>query len=151
MADVDAKDRAAHRDGAARLHHLGFVVPLMAPAIERFAAEGAQVVIAATSDPLQGVYCALLHCTDGTDIELVAPIDPEKSPIRSRLQRGGGLDHICYWVDDLDHRLKAERALGAVVIRPPTYAVTFNATVAFVQRRSGLLIELMGAASKQDK
>lgn len=147
MAYGDSRDRAANRDGAATLHHLGFVVPLMAPAIERFAAEGAEVVIAATSDPLQGVYCALLHCADDTDIELVAPIDPEKSPIRARLQRGGGLDHICYWVDDLEKRLAAERALGAVVICPPTYAVTFNATVAFVQRRSGLLIELMGAAT----
>lgn len=138
-------DRNPLTDLSGTLHHLGFVVPRMEPALQRFTAEGAQVIIGVTSDPLQGVYCALLRCADGTDLELVAPLDPETSPVRARLQRGGGLDHICYWVEDLTARLGAERNLGGIVVRPPAYAVTFGATVAFVQRRSGLLIELMGA------
>lgn len=129
---------------AGKLHHIGFVVPLMESALQRFSLEGAQVLIGSTADPLQGVYCALLRCADGTDIELVAPIDPASSPVGARLQRGGGLDHICYRVDDLAARLAAERSYGAIVVRPPTFAITFGATVAFVQRRSGLLVELMG-------
>jgi methylmalonyl-CoA/ethylmalonyl-CoA epimerase len=31
-----------------------------------------------------------------------------------------------------------------MLLVPPTYAVTFDATVAFVQRRGGLVVELMG-------
>ena len=69
------------------------------------------------------------------------------SPITARLQRGGGLDHLCFWVDDLDASLAREADRDAVLLVPPTYAVTFDSTVAFVQRRTGLVVELMSASS----
>jgi len=125
------------------LAHLGYVVADMDRALKRFAAEGAVVVIPPTPDPVQRVACCLLRTDGAVDIELVAPLTPGDSPVEARLKRGGGLDHICYFVDSLADELESETAAGAMVVCEPTYAVTFGRDIAFVQRRSGLVVELM--------
>ena len=126
-----------------RLHHVGYVVANMAGAIRRFEDAGAELVVGPTDDPLQGVVCALMRLPEGADVELVGPLDGAESPITARLSRGGGLDHLCFWVDDLDASLRQEQERGSLPLIPPTYAVTFDSTIAFVQRRSGLVVELM--------
>src|SRR6266540_2696547 len=83
------------------IHHVGYVVRDMASALERFTTEGAELLIGPTDDPVQKVTCALLRLAEGIDIELVAAIDPDDSPVSARLRRGGGLDHICLAVDDV--------------------------------------------------
>jgi len=127
-----------------RLHHIGYVVRRMDRAIGQFEAEGARVVIEPTDDPVQRVTCALLELADGSAIELVAPIDAEDSPVSSRLRRGGGLDHLCYSVGDVRAALDAEVERGATIVCEPVHAVTFDQTIGFVLRRSGLLVEYMG-------
>jgi methylmalonyl-CoA/ethylmalonyl-CoA epimerase len=125
------------------LAHLGYVVPDMQRALKRFLAEGAVVVIAPTDDPIQRVSCCLLRCDDAVDIELVAPLVPGDSPVDERLKHRGGLDHVCYYVDDLAAAVAAEIAAGSIVVCEPVHAVTFDRQIAFVQRRSGLVVELM--------
>jgi methylmalonyl-CoA/ethylmalonyl-CoA epimerase len=125
------------------LAHIGYVVADMDRAVRRFEAEGAIVVIPPTGDPIQRVSCCLLRTDEAIDIELVAPLVKGDSPVEARLKRGGGLDHVCYLVDDLDEALAAEIESGAVVVCEPTYAVTFDRDIAFVHRRSGLVVELM--------
>lgn len=129
-----------------RLHHVGYVVARMDTAIRRFVEAGGEVLIGPTDDPGLGVTCVLIRLPEGVDIELVAPFGEGESPITSRLKRGGGLDHLCFWVDDLDASLAAELGNDAVLLVPPTHALTFGTTVAFVQRRGGLVVELMGVA-----
>jgi methylmalonyl-CoA/ethylmalonyl-CoA epimerase len=131
------------------LAHLGYVVTDMGRALRRFEAEGAVVVIPPTDDPIQRVSCCLLRCDGAVDIELVAPLVPGDSPVESRLKRGGGLDHICYLVDDIEETLAAEIAGGALVVCEPTHAATFDRQIAFVQRRSGLVVELMARTVPQ--
>jgi len=128
-----------------RLHHVGYVVASMAGGIRRFSDNGGVLVVGPTEDPLLGVVCALIRLPEGVDIELVAPLPGAESPITARLSRGGGLDHLCFWVEDLDAALARELAADAVLLVPPTHAVTFDSTVAFVHRRSGLVVELMGS------
>ena len=127
-----------------RLHHVGYVVANMTSAIRRFEDAGGELIVGPTDDPLLGVTCALLRLSEGVDIELVAPLAGAESPISARLARGGGLDHLCFWVEDLDASFARELENGALLLVPPTYAVTFDSTVAFVHRRSGLVVELMG-------
>jgi methylmalonyl-CoA/ethylmalonyl-CoA epimerase len=127
----------------ARLHHFGFVVRRMDRGIAQFTTEGARVIIEPTDDPIQKVTCALLEMPDGSHVELVAPIDPEDSPLTSRLRRGGGLDHLCFSVPDVQVAIDAEVASGATVVCEPVHAVTFDETIGFVLRRSGLLVEYM--------
>jgi methylmalonyl-CoA/ethylmalonyl-CoA epimerase len=125
------------------LAHIGYVVADMDRAVRRFEAEGSVVVIPPTDDPIQRVSCCLLRTDDAIDVELVAPLVPGDSPVESRLKRGGGLDHVCYLVDSLEDALESEIARGALVVCEPTYAVTFDRDIAFVHRRSGLVVELM--------
>jgi methylmalonyl-CoA/ethylmalonyl-CoA epimerase len=125
------------------LAHIGYVVADMDRAVRRFEAEGSVVVIPPTEDPIQRVSCCLLRTDDAIDVELVAPLVPGDSPVESRLKRGGGLDHVCYLVDSLEEELRSEVANGAMVVCEPTHAVTFGRDIAFVHRRSGLVVELM--------
>ena len=125
------------------LAHIGYVVADMNRAVRRFETEGSVVVISPTEDPIQRVACCLVRTDDAIDIELVAPLVPGDSPVEARLKRGGGLDHVCYFVDDLEDSLASEIGAGALVVCEPTYAVTFDRDIAFVHRRSGLVVELM--------
>lgn len=127
-----------------RLHHVGYVVRAMPGAVRRFEEAGGELVVGPTDDPLLGVTCALIRLPEGVDVELVAPLEGHESPISARLARGGGLDHLCFWVEDLDASLAGELENGAILLVSPTYAVTFDSTIAFVQRRGGLVVELMG-------
>jgi len=127
-----------------RLHHVGYVVPNMAGGIRRFEEAGAILLVGPTDDPGLGVACALLRLPEGVDVELVSPLPDIESPITSRLRRGGGLDHLCFWVDDLDASIAHELENDAMLLVEPSHAVTFDTTVAFVQRRGGLVVELMG-------
>lgn len=131
----------------AQLHHVGYVVAKMDRGVRQFVAEGARVVIEPTDDPIQKVTCALLQLADGSHVELVAPIDPDDSPVNSRLRRGGGLDHLCFTVDDVRAALDAEEAAGGTIVCDPVHAVTFDETIGFVLRRSGLLVEYMSGAA----
>lgn len=140
-----APDRSQGIDTRPRLHHVGYVVANMPGGIRRFEGSGGTLVVGPTDDALLGVACALVRLPEGVDIELVAPLDRAESPVTARLGRGGGLDHLCFWVADLDASLQQELDDDALPLVPPTYAVTFDSTIAFVQRRSGLVVELMGA------
>lgn len=126
------------------LHHVGYVVARMDAGIRRFVDAGGEVLIGPTDDPGLGVSCVLIRLPEGVDVELVAPLaGAEDSPVTARLKRGGGLDHLCFWVTDLDASLAHELENDAVLLVPPTHAVTFDTTIAFVQRRGGLVVELM--------
>ncbi len=146
MADEGAgRDPSQGVDLRPRLHHVGYVVASMSGGIRRFCDSGGTLVVGPTDDPLLGVSCALIRLPEGVDVELVAPLPGVESPITARLNRGGGLDHLCFWVSDLESALAQELAADAVLLVPPTYAVTFDSEIAFVHRRSGLVVELMGS------
>jgi methylmalonyl-CoA/ethylmalonyl-CoA epimerase len=129
-----------------KLHHIGYVVRDLEAALARFRDDGAEVLIEPATDPLQRVRVCLLRAGDAV-LELVAPLD-ESSPIRARLSRGGGLDHLCYLVSDVEEAVEREVRQGALVVCAPCHAVVFDADVAFVHRRSGLVVELMALRQK---
>ena len=126
-----------------RLAHLGYVVQSMDGALKRFVREGAVVVIPPRTDLVQKVECCLVNLPGDVPVELIAPVDEQDCPIRRQLNRGGGLDHICYHVDVLEKALEVETACGSLVVCPPCEAAVFGERIAFVQRRSGLVVELM--------
>jgi methylmalonyl-CoA/ethylmalonyl-CoA epimerase len=130
---------------AESLHHVGYVVPRMGPALTRWLDEGAELLVEPTDDPIQRVTVALLRTDGDLPVELVAPIPDTDSPVTARLRRGGGLDHFCFTVPDVAVRLDAETERGALLVCPPVYAVAFRRRVGFVQRRSGLVVEFISA------
>ena len=96
------------------LHHIGFVTADINRAFRQFADEGARKVTEPVHDPIQDVHVQFLALAAGCLIELVAPAS-DSSPVRVRLARGGGLDHLCFTVTDLKQAVQEARAAGAMV------------------------------------
>lgn len=123
--------------------HIGFVVPNMDKAMKRWIQSGAEIIIEPTFDPIQNVWCSFLVCFSSLPIELVAPSDSGNSPLVSRLKKGGGLDHICLFVNNVDEAFQQELDRGGLELCSPVYGCVWDRTIAFVGQRTGLVLELM--------
>lgn len=128
------------------LHHVGFVVAAIAPAMEGFLRSlNAKWDERVFEDPLQKVRVAFLSTAPGEpQIELVEPAG-ESSPVHKFLvEKGGGLHHFCYETDNLDAELQAFRSRRATPVRRPMPAVAFDGRrIAWVMTRENLLVELL--------
>jgi methylmalonyl-CoA/ethylmalonyl-CoA epimerase len=133
-------------NGTVRLHHVGFVVPSILDGIANLAESlGAYWDETVFHDPIQKVKVTFLRTSSAENslIELVEPA-ADGSPVDQFLQRGGGLHHLCYEVEDLDARLRPARLKGAVVVRHPLPAVAFaNRRIAWVLTKQKLLLEYL--------
>jgi methylmalonyl-CoA/ethylmalonyl-CoA epimerase len=129
-----------------RLHHVGFVVSSIANGIEGFAASiDAEWNGTIFHDALQKARVTFLRTPFPGDplIELVEPAG-EGSPVLSFLQKGGGLHHLCYEVEDLGAQLNTAQLKGAVVVRRPRPAIAFeNRRIAWAVTKEKLLLEYL--------
>lgn len=129
-------------------HHVGFVVASIQDSVPGFAASlNAKWDGEIIHDPSQVVRVTFLHGDSTADplIELVEPAG-EKSPVRGFLQRGGGLHHLCYQVNNLEEQLQRSRGAGAIISRPPLPAVAFGGRrIAWVFTKNKLLLEYLEA------
>jgi len=128
------------------MHHTGFVVESIADVIEGFCRS-----VRGTGwsqiwhDPIQRVRVAFIYpaSPEDTAIELVEPFG-DKAPVRQFLERGGGLHHVCYEVQDIAAEVAAAAAGGGTVIRRPRPAVAFDGRlIAWVVTKEKLLIEYL--------
>jgi methylmalonyl-CoA/ethylmalonyl-CoA epimerase len=128
------------------LHHVGFVVASIQDSVQSFAASldatwDGEII----HDPNQVVRVTFLHGERSADplVELVEPAG-EKSPVLGFLQRGGGLHHLCYQVDNLEEQLQHSRSAGGIITRAPLPAVAFGGRrIAWVYTKNKLLIEYL--------
>ena len=96
-------------------------------------------------DPLQDVELQFLQDDAGARLELIRPLSAD-SPAARALKHGGGLNHICYEVPDLDASVQSLIAADAKLVREPQPAVAFNGRrVAFLYTRQRELIEFVEA------
>jgi methylmalonyl-CoA epimerase len=133
-----------------RLHHIAYVTrDLEQKATELSKLLGFRRMRPAVIDHVQGVRIQFMEMGDGGLLELLEPYG-EKSPIQRHLQKGGGLYHLCFQVDDLDITLQRLRDTGeAVVVCEPVPAPAIdNRRVAFVVTMSRDLIEFVEAVRK---
>ena len=125
------------------IHHVGIAVESLDDAAARF---GALLGLARGSRyelPEFGVK-ALFLPVGGSDLELLEPLG-ESSAIRKFLdQRGEGIHHICFEVDDIEKALRQFTAQGARLIDEKPRPGAGGHLVAFVHPRSthGVLVEL---------
>lgn len=131
-----------------KLHHYGFVVADIREGMRGFCASlGAEWDGRIFEDPLQKVKVAFLT-TGAADaqLELVEPMGTDSPVYRFLQERGGGLHHACWSVDDLDAQLLAMRARGAIIARRPKPALAFGGRrIAWVLTREQLLVEFLEA------
>lgn len=129
-----------------RVFHYGFVVASMERALPAWERAGARLVVPPALDPIQNVTCAFLIYQGAVPVELVAPLPQGPNPIETRLKKGGGLDHVCLFADDLEKELAELVDQGGIVVVEPCYGAVFDRNLAFVLTRMGLTVELMSRA-----
>lgn len=93
----------------------------------------------------QGVKTSMLVPNEGgTAIELLEPVD-SNSPISKFLEnRGEGIHHICFAVDDIEAALERLKKEGVRLIDETPRPGAYNSKVAFIHPKAvnGVLIEL---------
>ncbi len=128
------------------LHHTGCVVPSIAAGLERWrAALGAIYVSEVFEDETQRARVVFLDFAPGggTRLELVEPLTSD-SPVARFLEKGGGLHHLCFEVDDIEGQIRDWKAQKAMLIRPPRPAVAFGGRrIAWVVTPDKLLLEYL--------
>jgi methylmalonyl-CoA/ethylmalonyl-CoA epimerase len=132
--------------GALTLHHIGCVVDSIEHRIESYKlALGSASVSQIFDDPIQRSRVAFLDLpTPGSvHLELIQPNAPD-SPVAGFLEKGGGLHHLCYEVDDLQAHIQWMKSQRAMLIRSPKPAVAFGGRrIAWMRTPDALLIEYL--------
>src|SRR3974377_933171 len=126
-----------------RLHHVAYVTSNVDKKAGHLASLlGFRMAGPPVIDTVQGVRIQFMELGNGGLLELLEPYG-EKSPVQRHLQKGGGLYHLCFEVDDLEATLQRLRDTGeAVVVCEPVPAPAIdNRRVAFVVTTSRDLIE----------
>jgi methylmalonyl-CoA epimerase len=92
----------------------------------------------------QEVEAALLDVGDG-HVELIAPLGPETGVARFLAQRGPGLHHVAYRVDDIEATLASLSAAGVRLIDERPRTGIRGSRVAFVHPAAtgGVLTEIV--------
>jgi catechol 2,3-dioxygenase-like lactoylglutathione lyase family enzyme len=131
-----------------RMHHVAYVTRSVDEKSAKLVAMfGFRPLAPPMVDAAQGVRYQFLRTGEGGLLELLEP-HGDKSPVQRHLDKGGGLFHVCYEVDDLEGTLQRLRDGGeAVVVRDPVPAPGIdNRRVAFVVTADRELIEFVEAA-----
>jgi methylmalonyl-CoA/ethylmalonyl-CoA epimerase len=134
------------RPDSPKLHHIGFVVSSIQESAEAFiqslgASWGGKIIF----DPVQKVNVSFFQGKNAADplIELIEPGVAE-SPVSTFLERGGGLHHLCYEVEDLESHIAFCKSVGTIIIRPPAPAVAFGGKrIAWGVSKKRLLMEFL--------
>jgi methylmalonyl-CoA/ethylmalonyl-CoA epimerase len=130
-----------------KFHHVGILVSdIESHFNEHFVNElGINSLKGPVLDPHQKAFTAMITTGPGAGIELISPSEPE-SPIKPALEKGGGLHHVCYEVDDINLEFDSLRSSGMVPVSSPKPAILFEGLqVAFLYSKLGGLIELVEA------
>jgi methylmalonyl-CoA/ethylmalonyl-CoA epimerase len=131
------------------LSHVGFVVLDISKEIKKWRISGYRLQ-KEVYDHEQNIFCCLLRHPYELPIELVSPGLTGSHPLTSRIKQGGGLDHICYRVGDLDEIKNKELEVGSLLILDKTYSTLFESQIVFFYRQSGLMVEYLLDSSDKD-
>jgi methylmalonyl-CoA/ethylmalonyl-CoA epimerase len=135
---------------AMKFHHVGIVVEN----IERSAAQyrqlfGLEPISAVVIDPVQRVNVQFLASHGSTaSVELVEPL-PGESPARGALKKGGGLNHVCFEVTDIEKSVRQAELEGVLCVCRPVQAAAFDGRrIAFLFYRGIGLVEFVEAVAE---
>lgn len=136
-----------------RLHHVGIAVQAI-DGIGRAAMEQLRLrpLTPVYADPLQRVKVQFWGDESGsTCIELVEP-DGADSPVTRAVEKGGGLNHLCYEVENIETVRAEALRQGAVCVVAPVPAVAFEGRlITFVFFRGIGLVEYLQAPASQNE
>jgi len=122
--------------GAARLHHVAYVVADLDASLPLFAERYGMVPEIREIMPAQGVEAVMLRAGDA-GVELITPLDPDGAIARFLDTRGEGLHHVAFGVEDITSALADLAAAGVELIDTTPRRGLGGHLVAFVHPRSG--------------
>jgi methylmalonyl-CoA/ethylmalonyl-CoA epimerase len=109
-----------------RLHHVGIVAENLEDTGAAYArALGLVPDSEIFHDPVQKVRVQFWRDEETSLVELIEPAAPD-SPVWRELRKGGGLNHLCYEVDDIGRQVEEAVAGGAILAVAPVPAVAFS-------------------------
>jgi methylmalonyl-CoA/ethylmalonyl-CoA epimerase len=132
-----------------RIDHVGVAVEDIDAALPLYRdALGLSLAHRETVDE-QGVDAALLDVGEG-HVELLAPLGPETNVGKFLANRGPGLHHVAYRVQDIDRALDSLREAGLRLIDERARTGIRNSRVAFVHPSAtgGVLTEIVQPAAE---
>jgi methylmalonyl-CoA epimerase len=133
-----------------KFHHVGIVVENIEKTAQQYRELfGLQPISAPIADETQRVTVQFLAFQgDATSIELIEP-RPGESPSRRALEKGGGLNHLCFEVVNLDEYMLQAQSKGVICVCPPVPAAAFGGRrIAFLYYKGVGLIEFVEAAAR---
>jgi methylmalonyl-CoA/ethylmalonyl-CoA epimerase len=127
-----------------KLNHVGIVVKNLESYGEAYASNlGLTVDTPIFYDPIQKVRIQFWSDRHGGRLELIEAAS-EDSPVKRALEKGRGLNHLCYEVDDVDARVQEAVHRGAILTSQIVPAVAFGGRrIAFLYFRELGLIEFV--------
>lgn len=126
-----------------KLDHIAIAVPNLEEAIKRFA-EDLGLELAGREDVESALTSTAFFPIDGTQIELVHPLN-DQGPIKGFLEKkGGGLHHICFETDNIAEDVEKLKVLGYRFLSDEPKLGAHGKKVIFIHPKSagGVLIEL---------
>lgn len=134
------------------LDHIAVAVRSVDVAAARLTALlGYTITTAKVTNSRQQVTVQFLSRPNCPDIKLIEPSD-ERSPLRATLQRGEGLHHLCFRVDDVGGQCDELVGKGARLLSPPQPGEAFNDhLIAFLYMGLGLNVELIDTEERRGR
>ena len=125
------------------LDHIAIAVPDLDQAISRFA-EDMGLTLSGTEDVTSAKTRTAFFPIQGTQIELIHPLNGEGPVAKYLDRRGGGLHHICFQTDDIHADMARLKDKGYRFLSDTPTPGAHNTQVAFIHPKSagGVLIEL---------
>jgi methylmalonyl-CoA/ethylmalonyl-CoA epimerase len=126
------------------LDHIAIAVPEMQVAIERFMKDFG-IPLAGVEDVVAAQTTTAFFPIQGTQIELIHPLDGQ-GPVQTHLEkRGGGLHHICFKTDDIYADMERLKGLGYRLLSESPRPGAHNTQTVFIHPKScgGVLVELV--------
>jgi methylmalonyl-CoA/ethylmalonyl-CoA epimerase len=118
-----------------KIDHIGIVVANMKSAIQKYENLLLQKISSMEYSERSRVDLAFFEVA-GVSVELVAPRDPQSEAGKFLRERGEGMHHICYQVDDLDGMLKSLQAQGFKLVDEKPRPGSRGSRIAFVDASS---------------
>jgi methylmalonyl-CoA/ethylmalonyl-CoA epimerase len=132
----------------ARIDHVGVAVSDLDAALALYGDTFAMPIAHRETVESQGVEAVLLDVGDG-HVELLRPLGPDTVVGRFLEQRGEGLHHVAYAVEDIDATLEGLRSAGVKLIDEQARIGIRGSRVAFLHPRAtgSVLTEIVEPAA----
>jgi methylmalonyl-CoA/ethylmalonyl-CoA epimerase len=125
-------------------HHVGIITDDLDTIRRVFGSVLGARVSDAEPDPLMGAEVMWVHVGD-VALEFIAPASPDSRPAQILRERGAGVHHVAFTVDDVDDALRIVRNGGVGTIDRQGREGARGARIGFVEPEqvAGTLVELV--------